>query len=311
MTTATTAARLRRIAPIWVVLVLVLAGIVWRDPTFADPPTLLAFVKRSAPLAVLALGQLFVVVSGELDLSVGALITACVVAAARLGEGDPSRTWWIILLVLVFGVAVGVVNGLITTMLRVPSFITTLGMMLVLNGAVFLWTGGSPTGALAENFRQYGREDADAIAVLVVLAVAAYFLLHRSRFGHQVVATGGGIRAAELSGVAVRRVRVTSFVLSGLLAAVSAILLAGFAGLSANAGQGYDFQSISAVVLGGAVLGGGRGGIGAALGGAFALQAMFTLLNLLGMAAPLRDTVQGLLIVAAVAFAAHRLRGTR
>ncbi|MFC0430103.1 ABC transporter permease [Kutzneria buriramensis] len=315
MTAATTAARLRRIAPIWVVLVLVLVGIVWRDPTFADPPTLLAFVKRSAPLAVLALGQLFVVISGELDLSVGALITACVVAAARLGEGDPSRTWWIILLVLGFGVVVGVVNGLITTMLRVPSFITTLGMMLVLGGAVFLWTGGSPTGALAENFRQYGREDIGpvpyAVVILLAIAVAAYFLLHRSRFGHQVFATGGGTRAAELSGVAVRRIRVTSFVLSGLLAAVSAILLAGFAGLSANAGQGYDFQSISAVVLGGAVLGGGRGGIGAALGGAFALQAMFTLLNLLGMAAPLRDTVQGLLIVAAVAFAAYRLRSNR
>ncbi|MFC0548777.1 ABC transporter permease [Kutzneria chonburiensis] len=311
----TTAVALRRIAPIWVVLVVVLAGIVWRDPTFADPPTFLAFVKRSAPLAVLALGQLFVVVAGELDLSVGAVITACVVAAARLGEGDPGRTWWIILLVLAFGAAVGVINGLITTVLRVPSFITTLGMMLVLSGAVFLWTGGSPTGALAENFRQFGREGIGpipyAVVVLVMIAVAAHFLLHHSRFGHQVFATGGGTRAAELSGVAVRRVKIASFTLSGLLAAAAAILLAGFAGLSANAGQGYDFQSISAVVLGGAVLGGGRGGIGAALGGAFALQAMFTLLNLLGMAAPLRDTVQGLLIVAAVAYAAHRLRRNR
>ena len=309
--TATTAQRLRRIAPIWLVLVVVLAGILWRDPTFADPPTFLAFVKRSAPLAVLSLGQLFVVIAGELDLSVGALITACVVAAARLGDGDPSRTWWIILLVLAFGAVVGAVNGLITTVLKVPSFITTLGMMLILSGAVFLWTGGSPTGALAENFRQFGREGSPvpyAVVILLVIAVAAYFLLHRSRFGHQVFATGGGTRAAELSGVPVKRIRTASFVLSGLLAAVAAILLAGFAGLSANAGQGYDFQSISAVVLGGAVLGGGRGGIGAALGGAFALQAMFTLLNLLGMAAPLRDTVQGLLIVAAVAFAAYRLR---
>ncbi|HKN55474.1 MAG TPA: ABC transporter permease, partial [Amycolatopsis sp.] len=91
-------------------------------------------------------------------------------------------------------------------------------------------------------------------------------------------------------------------------AVVAAVLLAGFAGLSAGAGTGYEFQAISAVVLGGAVLGGGRGTAGATLAGALTLQATFTLLNLLGLAKPLRDSVQGLLIIGAVAFAAYRLR---
>jgi ribose transport system permease protein len=100
-------------------------------------------------------------------------------------------------------------------------------------------------------------------------------------------------------------------VLSAESAVIAGILLGGFAGLSAEAGSGYEFQAISAVVLGGAVLGGGRGSVGATVGGALTLQAMFTLLNLLGMAKPLRDTVQGLLIIAAVAFAAYRLRASR
>jgi ribose transport system permease protein len=305
---------LRAVPPIWVVLVLVFAGIFWRDPSFAEPPTLLAFLRRSAPLAVLALGQMFVIIAGDFDLSVGALVTACVIVAAKLGEGDPSRTWWIIPLLLAIGVLVGAVNGLVSTLLRVPSFIATLGMMLVLGGAAFLWTGGSPTGALATNFRRFGRggwgQVPYAAMVLAVVVALAVILLHHTRFGHQVFATGGGARAAALSGVAVGRVRVLAFVLSGLSAAVAAILLAGYAGLSADAGAGYEFQAISAVVLGGAVLGGGRGGAVAVLGGALTLQAMFTLLNLLGMAAPLRNTVQGLLIVAAVAYAARRLRNS-
>src|SRR5439155_17743203 len=117
--------------------------------------------------------------------------------------------------------------------------------------------------------------------------------------GHRVYAAGGGPRAAWLSGVPVSRVRIGAFVVSALSAVVAAILLAGFAGLSANAGDGYEFQAIAAVVFGGAALSGGRGRISAALGGALALQVMFTLLNLLGFGKPLRDCVQGLMILAA------------
>ncbi|MGP3980425.1 ABC transporter permease [Streptomyces sp. KR80] len=306
------------IPPIWLVLTAVAAIVVWRDPLFAEPASLAAFLKRSAPLLVLALGQLFVIVAGEFDLSVGALMTACVVIAARVGEGDPNRTWWIILLLVGLGLLVGLVNGVVTVLLRVPSFITTLGAMFVLSGAVFLWTGGSPTGALAENLRQFGRSTMTgvpllgslpyAVLVVVVVAVLATVLLHHTRFGHQLFAVGGGVRAAMLSGVDVWRIRTAGFVISALSAVVAAVLLAGFAGLSADAGAGYEFQAITAVVLGGAVLGGGRGTTAATMGGALTLQALFTLLNLFGYAKPLRDSAEGLLIIAAGAYTAYRTR---
>jgi ribose transport system permease protein len=308
----------RTVPPIWFVLAATLALVVWRDPAFAEPPSLMAFLKRSAPLLVAALGELFVIVSGEFDLSVGALMTACVVVAARTGAGDPTRTWWVLLLLVGLGVLVGLVNGLVTTLLRVPSFITTLGTTLVLNGAVFLWTGGSPTGALAENLRRLGRSGITGIpglgqlpwAVLVVgaVAAAATLLLHHTRFGRQVTAVGGGVRAAQLSGVDVWRIRTATFVLSALCAVVAAVLLAGFAGLSQDAGAGYEFQAITTVVLAGAVLGGGRGSAVATVGGALALQALFTLLNLLGFANPVRDSAEGLLIIAAGAYTAYRAR---
>jgi ribose transport system permease protein len=319
MTAATVAlTRLRRVPASWLVLVVVALLVVWRDPSFAEPPSVMAFLKRSAPLIVVALGQLFVIVSGEFDLSVGALITACVVIAARLGAGDPARTWWVVALLFGLSLLVGLVNGAVTTVLRVPSFIATLGTMLVLSGAVFLWTGGSPTGALADNLRRIGRSGVTGVAVLgelpyavlvlAVVVVAATVGLHHTRFGNQVYAVGGGTRAARLSGVDVRRVRTGAFVISALSAAIAAILLAGFAGLSAEAGSGYEFQAITTVALGGAVLGGGRGSTVATIGGALTLQAVFTLLNLLGFAKPVRDSAEGLLIIAAGAYTAYRAR---
>ena len=137
--------------------------------------------------------------------------------------------------------------------------------------------------------------------ILVVVGIAAVLLLHRTTFGKQLFAAGGNPRAATLSGVDVPRVRTLAFVLSGISAVIAGILVGGFAGISQDAGAGYEFQAISAVVLGGAVLGGGRGSMVAAMAGALTLEALFTLLNLLGLPKPLRDAVQGLIIIGAVA----------
>jgi ribose transport system permease protein len=305
---------------IFVLLLILWIWITILNPTFAEPGPFLAYLKRSAPIVILAAGAYFVLVSGNFDLSVGSLVTVMVVVAARLIDGDPSKTWPVIILLLVMGAAVGVVNGFISTILRVPSFITTLGMLLILNGAVFLWTGGAPRGALSDNFRSIGRKGIDGVpwieqlpwSVLLLVAVGAgSVLLMRSDFGRQLIATGDNERAARLSGVRVDRVRILAFVLSGVLAAVAGILLGGFGGVSAQVGKGLEFDAITACVLGGVVLGGGRGSVVAAMAGALTLEALFTWLNLQGISGALEDTVQGVIIIAAVGFAAYRLRGAR
>ncbi|MCC6314894.1 MAG: ABC transporter permease [Thermomicrobiales bacterium] len=309
---------IRGAAPIFLVLLALLVAIAIRNPNFTEPSVFLAFLKRATPLAILAAGQLFVVVAGEIDLSVGSLITAVVVAAAGLIDGDPAKTWPVIALLFLGGAVVGSINGSITTRLGVPSFITTLGMLLVLQGGALLATGGSPRGSLPDNFRVFGRRGFEgvpaigqlpySVVILVVVGALAVALLHRTTFGKQLFAAGGNPRAATLSGVDVPRVRTFAFMLSAISAVVAGILLGGFAGLSQNAGEGAEFQAISAVVLGGASLSGGRGGTIAAMAGALTLEALFTLLNLLGLPKPLRDAVQGAIIIAAVAFAAYRSR---
>lgn len=298
------------VVPILAILAALLVLLTIRQPDFLSPPSLMSFLGRSAPIILLAAGQYFVIVSGEFDLSVGSLVTAQVVVAARLIGSEPSRTWPVVLLLLAFGVAVGLVNGLVTTRLRVPSFITTLGMFLILVGAVYLWSDGAPKGGLSEEFRRFGRrafEDVPLLgripyALLVLLAVVGLaLLLTRADFGRTLVAVGGNPRTAELSGVRVGRAKTLAFVVSGVAAALAAILIGGYSGVSFQAGAGLEFGAITAVVLGGVALGGGRGSVVGAMLGALTLETLFTLMNFYGVSGALKSTAQGAIILLAVA----------
>jgi ribose transport system permease protein len=300
-------------APVFAVLIVLLIALAFAGPAYSEPAGYLALLKRAAPLMILAIGQYFVIVSGGFDLSVGSLVTAEVVIAARLIDGDESATAWVMLLMLGIGAAVGAINGVISTRLLVPSFIVTLGMLLILDGAVFLWTGGAPRGALSDAFRTVGRQGIDGVPLIgqvpwsvivlaVIVALAVMFM--RGGTGRMLVAVGDNDTAVRFSGGRVERLRTLAFVLSGLSAAVAAILLGGFAGVSAQVGDGLEFRVITAVVLGGVVLGGGRGSVVAAMAGALTLESLFSLLNLLGVAGGLESAVQGVIIIAAVAYAA-------
>ncbi|WP_439523311.1 ABC transporter permease [Marivita sp.] len=312
--------RLPQINPVWVLLAVLVVAIIFMNPRFIEPTGYMNFLKRAAPLAILAAGQVYVIVSGGFDLSVGSVITLVVVGSSMLTNNDPMATYWVIPLMLGIGLGVGAINGLIVCFLRVPSLIATLGMMITLNGLAFLWSGGAPRGYLPDTFRFFGRElirDVPVVgfipvSVIVLVVVAGVFawLMHRTNLGRQVHAIGDNPVAARLAGVAVNRVRITAFMLSGLSGAIAGILLGGFAGVSIDVGSGYELQAITAAVLGGAQLLGGRGSVPAAIGGALALTAIFTLLNFLGLPQPVRQVVQGLILIAAVAFAMHRRKQT-
>ena len=300
-----------------IVLVGILAWCAYLNPNFLKPAFLLAFIRRAAPLMIAACGELFVIVAGGYDLSIGALVTMTVVLAAGMMDGDPAKMLPVAALLFGLGAVVGLVNGFVTTRLKVPSFITTLGMLLVLRGTILYRTGGAPRGALPDNFRLFGRGGIEvpvlgqlpyAVIVLVVVIAVAVVILHRSTLGQQMYAAGGGARAASLSGVSVPRVRTIGFVLSALFAVVAGVLLAGISGVSAQVGEAFEFSAISAVVLGGAVLGGGKGSMVAVALGALTLEALFTLLNLLGLAAPVRFMAQGFIIIGAVVLASYRQR---
>jgi ribose transport system permease protein len=305
---------------VFVLVALLLVAVVVANPSFGEPGSLVRFVGRTAPIAIAAIGQYFVIVSGEFDLSMGAVVTATVVMAGQLVGQDESRVVPVLLLLLVVGALIGVVNGLLTTLLKVPSFIVTLGTMLALSGLVLWWTGGAATGNPADTFRQIGRggiRDVPVLEVipypaliLLVVAVGAFVLMRRP-YGRTLVAAGDNPEAARLSGTPLWWLKTRAFVLSSLAATVAGVILVGYAGVHPSVGRGYEFTAITAVVLGGVVLGGGRGWVLSAAAGAFALELLFTLLNFLGVQSTWRDTVQGVIIIVAVALAGRAWQAGR
>ncbi|HWR86327.1 MAG TPA: ABC transporter permease [Rhodoglobus sp.] len=298
---------------VFLLLALLLVAIAVLNPNFTEPGQFMRFIQRVAPIAIVAIGQYFVIVSGEFDLSMGSLITAQVVIAGNLIGQDDSRSVPVLLLMLGFGVLVGIANGLLTTLLKVPSFIVTLGMMLALRGGVLFWTGGAATGNPADGFRQIGRGGIQDVPVLdyipysvIILAVliAAAVWFAKRPFGRSIIAVGDNAVTARYAGVRVWWVKTAAFIISSLSATVAGVLLVGYAGVHPSVGLGYEFTAITAVVLGGVVLGGGRGWVVAAVAGAFALEALFTLLNFADVPSTMRTSIQGAIIIAAVAYSA-------
>ncbi|HXH78983.1 ABC transporter permease [Nocardioides sp.] len=299
---------------VFVLVAVLLVSIMISNPNFTDPGALIRFAGRTAPIAIAAMGQYYVIVSGEFDLSMGAVVATQVVLAGNFIGDDQSRIVPGIALMLAVGALIGIVNGLVTTLLKVPSFIVTLGMMLALSGLVRYITGGAASGNPVDDFRQIGRggiEDVPVVdiipyplIILVVLAAASVWLMRRP-FGRTLVAIGDNPEATNYSGAPLWSYKTRAFVLSSLSATVAGILLVGYAGVHPSVGAGYEFTAITAVVLGGVLLGGGRGWVLSAAAGAFALELLFTLLSSLGVPSTWRDTVQGLIIIVAVAVSAR------
>jgi len=306
---------------VFVLAVGLLVATVVANPNFGDPEVLIRFLGRTAPIAIAAIGQYYVIVSGEFDLSMGAVISLQVVLAGNLIGDDAGMILPVILLMFVLGALVGVVNGLATTVLKVPSFIVTLGMMLALAGIVDHATGGAAKSNPVDEFRQIGRggiEDVPVLGILpyslmILVAVCIFSVwLMRRPFGRTLVAAGDNAEAARLAGASLVWLKTRAFVLSSLSATLAGILLVGYAGVHPSVGQGYEFTAITAVVLGGVLLGGGRGWVMSAAAGAFALELLFTLLTALDVVdSAWRPTIQGLIIIAAVAVAGRAWRAGR
>ncbi|MFA9403188.1 MAG: ABC transporter permease [Anaerolineales bacterium] len=304
--------RIKNIAPIIPIFIAILLGVSYLNPQFANPDGVLLYLRRAAPLAILAMGQLFVLATGGFDLSQGSLVTLTVIGSSLIIYNNESYGYIAIFIMLVLGILVGLTNGLVVSFLKVPSLIATLGMMLLIKGGGLYWTGGAPKGYLTENWRYFGRGYIEnipvigrfpvAVIILLVVGVILTFLFHKTNLGKQILAIGDNARAARLSGVRVRLIRIVAFLISAITAVIAGVLIGGYGGTSILAGEGLEFQSVSAAVIGGALLLGGKGSVPLAALGALSLEAIFSLLNLLGLPKPYRDAVQGLILIGAVAY---------
>lgn len=288
-------------------------------PGFLTADNLTNMARQSVYLLIVALGQLIVLVGGGLDLSVGTVVALTSVATATVMAAVyavyPEAPWLAVAAGaatgIAIGCAVGLVNGLGTTLLKIPPFMMTLGMSSVLFGVTLLISGGSPIYGLPKVLGEvfgFGELLGIPIPALVALGVVAvtYVLLEWSRFGRHLYATGGNPRAAELSGVRTGRVIVLSFVLSSLTAVLTGLLLTARLDTGeANIGATLPLESIAACVIAGVSLAGGQGRTLRVLLGTLLIMLVGNGLNLMQVGAYAQTMAIGAILIFAMALARH------
>lgn len=298
--------RLRRLVgelrAVWILLLLCVA-LTFTSSVFLTGTNLLNIGLATAVTALLAVGQTFVIILAEIDLSVGAMLGfSAVVTALTLRHQGPLVA---IVVGVVVGAAAGLVNGLLVTKTRMPSFIATLAMMSILAGLALQITGGNPVAVTSYSFQNIGQSRLVGVPVpvwiMLVVAVIFGVVLARSRYGRHVYATGDNSEAARLSGISVDRVKILAFVISGVLSAVAGfILTARLSTAEPTAGSGLELEAIAAVIIGGTSLAGGRGGLVGTIVGALILGVIDNGMNLLNVSPFLQSVVKGLVILFAV-----------
>ncbi|SMD21498.1 ABC transporter permease [Kibdelosporangium aridum] len=276
-----------------------------------DHGGILNILTRGTVLGLVAIGQTMVILTGSLDLSVAYLIGLCSLIAAETMAGDPGMIVPAVLLTVGFAAVVGLVNGLVITALKVNAFIATLGVALIIRGYLENnYTG--PAGSVPRGFQHLGYDRIGPIPVstlvMLALAVIAWWYLSRTKGGYHVYAVGGDVEVARLSGIRTSRTIVKMHVLCSVMAGLAALFLVSRLGSGApyvGTDGGYDLESIAAVVLGGTLLSGGRGGVAGTIGGVLILATLDTIFDDLGVTPFLKDVVRGAVLIVAVALYAR------
>lgn len=292
---------------VFVFLGLLLAVAAILSPPFFRPANLLNILRQASAIGILAIGQTIVILAGGIDLSVAATMQLAGVTMAELTGGANTLVPLVIPLALAMGAGIGLANGILIAVRRVQPFIATLFVGLLVTGLRLWVTNATPSGILPPAVRAFGRGGVgpipNAVLLFAVVAVAVSFVLRRTTFGRRIYAVGGNARAAELSGVRVNGVTVLSYVLCGVLAALAGLVLVGYLGYAdQEIGTGYDLDSIAAAVVGGAVLGGGKGKVSGTVAGILLMTAMLNLVLLLNLKVAYQLVVRGGVLLAAVAF---------
>jgi ribose/xylose/arabinose/galactoside ABC-type transport system permease subunit len=315
-----------------IALILLAAYLTFATPYFLTASNLANVTRQSSITAILAVGQTFVILTGGIDLSVGAIaaLAASVSAvlmtqrfeAAGMAIG-PIAFWLGFPIALGVGLLCGLLNGFIITKGRIPDFIATLGTMVTLRGVALLVTGGLPVpshltatelkGYLPHLMIWMGGANILGIPVAGLFAlavgVAGWFVLRYIALGRAVYAIGGNKEASRVSGINVDRTKVAVYAISGLLAGLAGFILAGRLN-SANAlmADGENLRSIAAVVIGGTNLFGGEGGVIGSMIGALIMGVLANGLNLLNVSAFWQRVIQGMIIILVVVFDQWRRR---
>ncbi|MCK5094103.1 MAG: ABC transporter permease [Spirochaetes bacterium] len=300
---------------IFLMILFITASLV--SPNFLKPQNLKDILNQSSALGIVSIGQTFVILigGGGLDLSVASVMSTVAVIMAHNTEGQNALFLPVTGVCLLFGIIVGLANGLLITKRKVQPFMATLGMMIIVQGIRFLYTKGMPKGGFPPILRFLGTGDVGPIPTsilsLAVMVFTAFVILRKTTLGRQIYAIGGNVQTARLCGYKIDLITTVVYMISGFMAAIAGLYFSGWIGISDNwAGEGYELDSIAAVVMGGTTFEGGRGGVLGTVVGVLIVMMLYNLVLLLHMPVQAQYVVKGVVIILATSFYASFRRRT-
>ncbi len=274
------------------------------SPVFMTGNNIMNVLRSSSLTLITSCGMVLILLLGEMDMSVGSVQGLVGVFGIMVLNATDS-----VLVTLVFtilaGVVLGLVNGILVTGGGINSLIATLGTMSIFRGIAYVSTGGASLQISNEGFRILGAGNVGILPVPLLIAVAVivlfWFLLKKTIFGRYVYSIGGNSEASELAGIPVKKIKLICFVISGVLASFTALILASRLNSGQpGAGDGFEFNVVSAVVLGGVSMNGGKGNLSGAILGVLILQVLTNILTLLNVSSFYQQIARGLVILIAV-----------
>jgi ribose/xylose/arabinose/galactoside ABC-type transport system permease subunit len=296
------------------ILVVVAAYFAITSEYFLSSRNVTNLISSMAVLAILATGQLFVIVTGGIDISIAAQIGVLSIVAVDLSQSIAYPL--ALLLVVLLGAAIGLVNGLMIVLLKISPIITTVAMLQALSGLSLLLTGGQPRRNFSNLYTMLGTDSLLGVPLIGLLAFAVLLvgalLLNRTPLGRYSLAIGSNSEAAYLSGIRVRTITASTYVLNSVFAALAAIALSSRTGSGLpDLGAGIEITTIAAVFIGGVAWGGGRGSVVGALLGVLLIGVIGDGLDLKGVNSHVQVIITGVLMAVAVALTAMRRGATR
>jgi len=301
-----------QVVTFFVLIALCLALTVF-ESAFLTPKNLINVVLQVSVIGILAVGMSFVIFSGGIDLSVGSIMALCSTVLGDMVVNKGINSFLSIIVCLLLGITCGALSGLLIAKVKMPPFIVTMGAMSLYRGIALeyvhgvgiygvpkelSWLGAKYTGAIP-----------NAVILMLILFLVAWFILKKTSFGMHTYALGDNEKASKLSGIKVNRVKVVIYAISGFMCAIAAIVATGrMGGTTPIIGSGYELEAIAGVAIGGASMSGGVGSIWGTLIGVLIVQVIRNGMNMLSLSPYYQQIIIGVIIIISVGIDCFRRR---
>lgn len=298
---------LKKTTIFWVLVLLIIAMAIL-SPAFLNGRNIANIIKQISINGILAVGMTMVIITGGIDLSVGSTVAFASIVAAYFGRADSGYpTILAVVMAILVGVFIGAVNGLGAAYIGFPAFIITLSTMTIVRGLALIVTNGIPVFGLSESMIKLANGTffhiPNLVFYLLAIFAAGIVVLNFTVFGRHLYAVGGNPEAANSAGIYVKRVLTAAYCISGFCAGLAGALAASrITSGNPTTGEGYEMNAISAAVIGGVSMSGGKGGLVGTLIGALLIGVMQNGLDILGISSYYQKVIQGVIILVAVFF---------